>query len=392
MYTSVILAAKRTPIGSFQGALSSLRAPQLGSCALIAAIEAAGVMAGELDEVIMGCVLVGGMGQAPARQAALGAGVPNTVPATTVNRVCSSGLKAVMCADQMIRSGDARLVAAGGMESMSNALYCIPGARQGLRMGDGKLIDTMVFDGLWDFPTDKHMGVCAELCAAKYRFSREKQDEFARRSYQRALDALKEGAFREETVPVTVRDRKGATSIVREDEEPGRVTFEKMTTLKPAFAPDGTITAANASSISDGAAALVIASESFAAERGFKPLARIIAHGAYAHDPAWFTTAPIGVIAAVLKKAKLTAKDIDLWEINEAFSCVTMAAVKELGLDTARVNVGGGAVALGHPIGCSGARILVTLIHAMKKRGVRRGMAAICNGGGGATGMIIEMM
>lgn len=355
----------------------------MGSAALRAAIEEAKVNAGELDEVIMGCVLTGGMGQSPARQASLAAGIPDSVGVMTLNRVCSSGLKAVMVADQMIRAGDADVIAAGGMESMTNAPYCVPRARAGLRLGDGELVDTMVHDGLWDFHTDQHMGSCAELCVKKFKFTREAQDEFAVQSYTRAQEAISSGAFDQEVVAVGELDH---------DEEPGRADFGKMKKLKPAFAKDGTITAANASSISDGAAALVVASDKYAADKGLKPLARIVAHDGHSHEPEWFTTAPIGAIGKVLGKADMSPKDIDIWEINEAFSCVTMATVKELGLDMQRVNVHGGAVALGHPIGCSGSRILTTLLHTMLNLGKPRGLAALCNGGGEATAIIIELI
>lgn len=380
---SVILSAVRTPIGSFQGGLASLRAPELGSDALKGAVERSGIDAADLDGAIMGCVLTAGLGQSPARQASLGAGIPKEVGVLTVNRVCSSGLMSVVLADQMIRAGDASVVAAGGMESMTNAPYCIPDARSGLRLGDKRIVDTMVYDGLWDIHSDQHMGACAELCAKKYGFTREAQDAFAKRSYERAQDAIANGRFADESVTV---------AQVGVDEEPGRANFEKMTKLRPSFAKDGTITAANASSISDGAAALVVSSEAYAGECGAKPIAAILAHAGHSQEPEWFTTAPVGAIATALKKAGLKKEDIDLWEINEAFSCVTMAAIKEYDLDIEKVNVNGGAVALGHPIGASGARILTTLIHAMRARGAKRGLAALCNGGGEATAMIVELI
>ena len=392
MEHSVILSAARTPLGSFQGALKTLRAPDLGAVALRAAVQRAGIDAGVLDEVIMGCVLTAALGQSPARQAMLGAGIPESVGVLTVNRVCSSGLKAVMLADQMIRCGDAQLLAAGGMESMTNAPYCIPGAREGLRMGDAKLVDTMVCDGLWDFFTNQHMGSCADMCAAKYGFTREAQDAFAKLSYEKARDAMAKGTFRDEIVPVELTDKKGKKSIVDTDEEPGRAQFEKMLTLKPSFTKDGTVTAANASGVSDGAAALIVASATYAKEKGLKPLARIVAHAGYSQAPEWFTTAPVGAIRKTLEKAGLTPNDIDLWEINEAFSCVAMAAVKEYNLSMDRVNIHGGAVALGHPIGASGARILTTLLYGMKKTGARRGLATLCNGGGEATALIVEII
>ncbi len=387
---SVILSAARTPLGSFQGALKTLRAPDLGAVALKAAVQRAGIDAAALDEVIMGCVLTAALGQSPARQAMLAAGIPDSVGVLTVNRVCSSGLKAVMLADQMIRAGDAHLIAAGGMESMTNAPYAIPGAREGLRMGDAKLVDTMVRDGLWDFFTNQHMGSCADMCAAKYAFTRAMQDAFARASYEKAHAAIASGAFCDEIAPVELTDKKGNKSSVAIDEEPARAQFEKMLTLKPSFTKDGTVTAANASGVSDGAAALIVASASYAKEKGLKPLARIVAHAGFSQAPEWFTTAPVGAIRKALEKANLAPKDIDLWEINEAFSCVAMAAVKEYDLPMDRVNIHGGAVALGHPIGASGARILTTLVHAMKKTGARRGLASLCNGGGEATALILE--
>lgn len=390
MQHSIICSAKRTAVGSFQGSLASLDAPALGAVALEAAIKAARADAHGLDMVIMGCVLTGGMGQSPARQASLRAGFPPSVGVLTVNRVCSSGLAAVMIADWMIRAGDARCVAAGGMESMTNAPYCVPGARKGLRLGDATIVDTMVHDGLWDAPTNQHMGSCAELCAHKYGFTREAQDAYARASYERAQAAIRSGVLADQIASVTLTDKKGATSLFEIDEEPMRADFEKMKKLKPSFKEGGTVTAANASSISDGAAALVVASEEHARDSKMEMLSRIVAHGGFSQEPEWFTTSPIGAIKAVLAKAGMTARDIDLWEINEAFSCVPMAAMKELGLDQERVNVHGGAVALGHPIGCSGARILVSLVHAMRERKAARGMAAICNGGGEATAMIIE--
>lgn len=392
MTHTVILSAARTPVGSFQGELKSLRAPDLGAIALRAAVARAGINATQIDEVIMGCVLTGGLGQSPARQAAIGAGIPDTVGVVTVNRVCSSGLKAVMLADQMIRSGDVRLIAAGGMESMTNAPYCIPGAREGLRMGDAKLVDTMVYDGLWDSFTNQHMGACADKCAAKYGLTREAQDEFAIDSYKKALAGISAGVFRDEIVTVEVTGKKGEKTIVDTDEQPSKAKFDKIPKLKPAFSKDGTGTAANASAINDGGAAFIVASEQFAKENGLKPLARIVSHAGHSHAPEWFTTAPIGAVKAALAKAGLKVSDIDLWEINEAFSCVTMAAVKEFGITMDRVNIHGGAVALGHPIGASGARILTTLIYAMRKAGARFGLATLCNGGGEATAMIIELV
>lgn len=387
---TVILSAKRTPVASFQGAFKTVTAPTLGGAALRAAVEATGIDAKAFDEVIMGCVLTGGMGQSPARQALLNAGIPDSVGSLTVNRVCSSGSKAVMIADQMIRAGDAQLVAAGGMESMTNAPYLILKAREGLRLGNADLVDSMVCDGLWDAHSDQHMGACAEMCADKYGFDRAAQDAFALQSYERAQKAIADGVLKDEIVPVEVPGRKGAVTVVDTDEEPARLNAEKMKQLKSPFKKDGTITPANASSISDGAAALVVASEEYASAKGLKPLVRIVAHAGFSHQPEWFTTAPVGAIKTVLEKAGWKPGDVDLWEINEAFSCVPMAAVKEFDLDMKRVNIHGGAVALGHPIGCSGARILVTLIHAMKHEGAQKGMIAICNGGGEATAIAIE--
>ena len=387
---SVILSAKRTPVGCFQGSFATVPAPTLGGAVLRAAVEAAGIDAKALDEVIMGCVLTGGMGQSPARQALLNAGIPDSVGSLTVNRVCSSGSKAVMIADQMIRAGDAQLVAAGGMESMTNAPYVLPKAREGLRLGNGTVVDTMVKDGLWDAHSDQHMGTCAEMCADKYGFDRTAQDAFALQSYERAQKAIADGVLKDEIVPVEVAGRKGSVAVVDTDEEPARLNVEKMKQLKSSFKKDGTITPANASSISDSAAALIVASEEYASANGLKPLARIVAHAGFSHQPEWFTTAPVGAINAVLEKTGWKAGDVDLWEINEAFSCVPMAVVKEFDLDMKRVNIHGGAVALGHPIGCSGARILVTLIHAMKYEGAQKGMIAICNGGGEATAIAVE--
>jgi acetyl-CoA C-acetyltransferase len=387
---SVILSAKRTPVGSFQGYFKTIPAPVLGGAALKAAVDSAGIDPPSIDEVIMGCVLTGGLGQSPARQAMLNAGIPDSVGSLTINRVCSSGSKAVMMADQMIRCGDAKLIAAGGMESMTNAPYVIPKARAGLRLGDAVLVDSMVHDGLWDAHSDQHMGSCAEMCAETYGLDRTAQDAFALESYERARKAIASGILKDEIVPIEVIGKTKKVTVVDGDEEPGRLDKEKMKTLKTAFKKDGTITPANASSISDGAAALVIASEEYAKQKGLKTLARIVAHGGFSQQPEWFTTAPIGAIKNVLDKAGWKVGDVDLWEINEAFSCVPMAIAKEFKLDMKRVNIHGGAVAIGHPIGCSGARILVTLIHAMKHGDVKKGMIAICNGGGEATAIAVE--
>jgi acetyl-CoA C-acetyltransferase len=386
----VILSAARTPIGSFQGALSTLPAHQLGARALAAAIARAGLAPADVDQVNMGCILTAGQGQAPARQAALGAGCPVETGALTLNKVCGSGMRAVMAAANDLRCGDFQIVAAGGMESMSQAPYLAVGARDGFRLGHGQLVDSMVHDGLWDPYNDIHMGSCAELCAERYELTREAQDEFARESYRRALAAQEQGLFAAEIAPVSIPQRKGDPKVVDRDEEPTRVDLSRMGSLKAAFQPDGTVTAANASKINDGAAALVLTTASRARELGKEPRARIVAHATAAQEPAWFTTAPVKAVHKLLARTGLTAADIDLWEVNEAFAAVALAFIRELSLDPQRVNVRGGAVALGHPIGASGARILVTLLHALEERGARRGCAAICLGGGEATAMIIE--
>jgi acetyl-CoA C-acetyltransferase len=388
----VILSAVRTPIGAFQGALSSLPAHALGARALAGAIAGAGVRPEEVEQVNMGCVLTAGQGQAPARQAAIAAGCPVATGAVTLNKVCGSGMRAVMIAANDLRCGDYRVVAAGGMESMSQAPYLAAGVRDGLRLGHGKLVDSVIHDGLWDPYNDLHMGSCAELCAAQYEISREQQDAFALESYRRARAAVENGSFRREIVPVEVPQRKGGTVAVERDEEPFKVDLARMPGLRPAFQKDGTVTAANASKINDGAAALVVTTAAHARARGWRPRARILAHASLAQKPEWFTTAPVGAARAVLERAGLEAADIDLWEVNEAFAVVALAFVHDLGLDPERVNVHGGAVALGHPIGASGARILVTLLHALEERGGRLGCAAICIGGGEATAMVIERL
>jgi len=386
----VILGGARTPIGSFLGTLSSLTAPKLGSIAIKCALENAGLGADRIEQVIMGNVLQAAVGQAPARQAGIGAGIPASAGAVTVNKVCGSGMKAVMYAANDIRCGEYDVAVAGGMESMSNAPYALPQARTGYRMGNGKMIDTMVNDGLWDPYGDKHMGSCAELCATKYNFTREEQDDFTRESYRRAQDAVKSGKFKKEIAVVEIASKKG-TSVIIDDEEPFSAPLDKMGSLKPAFQKDGgTITAANASKINDGAAALVVASAGYAEQNGLKPLARIVSQATAAHEPEWFTTAPAKAIDIALKRANLTVDDIDLFEINEAFAVVAMAAMKDANIPHEKLNVYGGAVALGHPIGASGARLLVTLLHALEDRGLKRGMAAICIGGGEAAAMIIE--
>jgi acetyl-CoA C-acetyltransferase len=386
----MILSARRTPIGAFQGALASLSAPQLGSAAMSAAIASAGVPAGELDETIMGCVLPAGLGQAPARQAALAAGVPVQVPATTVNKMCGSGMKAIMIGADQLSAGRASLVLAGGFESMSNAPYLLPKARGGYRMGHGEILDHMFYDGLqspWD---GKLMGCFADATAQKYGFSRDEQDAFAAESVRRALRALQAGEFDAEVVPVEVKSRKGTTLVAR-DETPFGCDIAKIPTLRPAFGANGTVTAASSSSISDGAAAAVLARESVARQRGLKPIARLVAWGSSALAPEWFTVAPVAAIGRVLQEAGWKAGDVDLFEVNEAFAVVAMAAQRDLGIDPLRLNVNGGACALGHPIGATGARIITTLIHALRQRGGRRGVAALCIGGGEATAIALEL-
>ncbi|MCX7895503.1 MAG: thiolase family protein [Thermoanaerobaculum sp.] len=385
-----IVGAARTPIGSFLGQLAPLSAPQLGSLAISGAMKRAGVEPAQVDQVIMGHVLQAGVGQAPARQALRGAGIPDACPAVTLHKVCGSGMRAVMMAANDLRSGDGDIMVAGGMESMSNAPYLLPGARRGYRLGHGQLVDHMVFDGLWDPYGDKHMGNCAELCARHYGFTREEQDAFARASYERAIRATEAGDFAAEIVPVEVSAGKGQTTVVTRDEEPFRADLAKMASLKPAFEANGTVTAANASKINDGAAALVLATERAVERHGLKPLARILAHASFAQHPEWFTTAPVGAVQRVLQRANLPLEAVDLFEINEAFAVVALAAMRELGIPHEKLNVNGGAVALGHPIGASGARILTTLLFALKHRGLRLGVAAVCIGGGEATAMVVE--
>jgi acetyl-CoA C-acetyltransferase len=385
----VIVSAKRTPIGAFQGVFSSVTAVQLGSAAARGAIEAAGIQPGDIQEVIMGCVLPAGLGQAPARQAAIGAGVPVAVPSTTVNKMCGSGMRAIMLGSDQIRTGDVDVVLAGGLESMTNAPYLLPKARSGYRMGHGEILDHMFYDGL-NSPFDgKPMGCFADATASKYNFTRAAQDEFAAESVRRALRALDSGDFEAEVTPVTFKTRKGET-VVSKDETPGTCDISRITSLKPAFTKDGTVTAASSSSISDGAAALVLMSAAAAKARGLKPLARVLAYASNAHEPEWFTTAPIGAIKKTLSKLGWRPHDADLYEINEAFAAVTMAAMREVDIDHARVNVNGGACALGHPIGATGARILATLVHALRRRGKSRGIASLCIGGGEAVAVAIE--
>jgi len=385
-----IVGAARTPIGSYLGALASVAAPRLGATAIVAALERSKLQPEQVEEVFMGNVLSAGIGQAPARQAALAAGIPASVPTTTVGKVCGSGLQAAILGTRLLRLGEADLVVAGGMESMSNVPYYLQQARTGYRMGDGKLVDGMILDGLWDPYSNFHMGNAGELCAKEYGLGRELQDEFARESYRRALAAIKEGLFTAEIAPVEVPQKKGEALVVREDEEPQRSDPSKFDKLRPAFTKDGTITAANASSINDGAAAVVLASEKAVRERGLEPIARVVGYGAAAQAPEWFTTAPAKAIDATLGRLGMKKDEIDLWEINEAFSCVTLACARLVGIDAAKVNVRGGAVALGHPIGASGARILTTLLFAMRDHGARRGLATLCIGGGEAVAMVVE--
>lgn len=387
----VIVSGCRTPIGSFLGTLAFVSAPRLGAIVIEEAIRRANIKKTDVQEVIMGNVLTAGIGQAPARQAALYAGLPESVECMTINKVCGSGLKAVMLASQAIQAGDADVIVAGGMESMSNVPYYAERARTGLRMGHAQLIDGMIKDGLWDVYNDFHMGNAAEICARECSIPREAQDEFAVISYRRAQAATNEGRFKEEIIAVTVQGKQGEERIEK-DEEPFKTNFDKIPKLKPAFQKDGTVTAANASKINDGAAALVVMSAEQARNTGTKPIARIVAQASSAKKPEWFTTAPADVIAKVLKKATMSVSDIDLFEINEAFAVVTLAVSKIAGLGTDKVDVNGGAVALGHPIGASGARILVTLLNALKQRNKKRGMAAICIGGGEASAVIVEML
>jgi acetyl-CoA C-acetyltransferase len=387
----VIVSAKRTPIGAFLGALSPLTAVQLGSAAIKAALEAAGIAGSDVQEVLMGCVLPANLGQAPARQAALGAGVPIATPSTTINKMCGSGMKAVMMAADQIRSGTADIVVAGGLESMSNAPYLLPKARTGYRMGPGEIVDHMLRDGLQSPFDGKSMGCFADSTASRYGFTRAQQDAFATESVRRAMQALQAGEFDVEVTPVTVKGRKGETVVAR-DETPGTCDVSKIATMKPAFNKDGTVTAASSSSISDGAAALVVMNAQTAAARGLKPLARIVAYASYAQEPEWFTLAPVGAIRKVLTQLNWKPHDADLYEINEAFAVVTMAAMRDIDIDHARVNVNGGACALGHPIGATGARILTTLLHTLRRRGGRRGIGSLCIGGGEAVAVAVEMM
>ncbi|BDY06165.1 acetyl-CoA C-acyltransferase [Ferrimonas sp. YFM] len=387
----VIAAASRTAMGGFQGALSSVAAPELGASAISAALAQSGVSPEQVDEVLMGCVLPAGQGQAPARQATLKAGLPQSCGATTVNKVCGSGMKTVMLAHDLVRAGSAQLVVAGGMESMSQAPYLLDKARGGMRMGHGKVLDHMFLDGLEDAYTGKAMGVFAQGTSDEYGLTREQMDDYALESLKRANAAIEAGAFADEIAPVTIKTRKGEVTVCV-DEQPGNARPDKIPALRPAFAKEGTITAANASSISDGAAAMVVTSAGYARANGLPILARIAAHHTHSQAPEEFTIAPIGAINGLLERAGWQRDEVDLYEINEAFAMVTMLAIKELGLDHAKVNVNGGACALGHPIGCSGTRLLVTLVHALKRRGLSKGVASLCIGGGEATAMAIELV
>lgn len=386
---TVIVYAKRTAIGKMGGAFASTPAPRLGAALVKDALTSTKIRGEEVDEIIMGNVLTAGIGQAPARQTALYGGLPHSVCATTIGRVCGSGLKAVMLADQAIRLGDAQVVFAGGQENMTLAPHLLMNSRAGYRFGSAEVKDSMQWDGLWDPYNDVPMGNCGEICAREYKFSRQEQDEFALESYRRARKALESGVFAEEIVPIEVKQRKQST-MIEVDEEPFSVDLDKIKSLRPAFDKEGTVTAGNASSINDGAALLVMTDLKTAQERGLVPLAKIVGQASFAHDPAHFTTAPISCIKKLLDRTELTTNDIDLWEINEAFAVVTMAAIKELTIDPAKVNIYGGAVSIGHPIGCSGARILVTLLNSLRQTGNKRGLATLCIGGGEASGIIVE--
>ncbi len=386
----VITHAKRTPVGAFQGSLASVSAPQLGAVSIKGLLKESDIPLDAIDEVIMGNVLSAGLGQAPARQAALYAGLPNSVECLTINKMCGSGLKAVMLGAQAIQSGDAHVVIAGGMENMSSAPYLLPKGRSGYRLGHGQVEDSVVKDGLWDVYTDQHMGNCAEICARGNNYSREQQDDYAKESYTRAKHAQENGGFQNEIVAVDVPQRKGDPISVVQDDEPGRANFEKMPNLRPAFEKDGTVTAANASKINDGAASVLMMSEDKAKELGLTPMVRIVAQSSAAHEPEWFTTAPVKAVQNVLDKSGMKASEIDLWEVNEAFAPVAQAAIDEFDLDSSKINVNGGAIALGHPIGASGARILATLIHAMESNGAKTGLATLCIGGGEASALIVE--
>lgn len=387
---SVIVAAKRTPIGSFQGQLSKFSSPNLAATLIKGIIIELGLESDLIDEVILGNVLTAGLGQAPARQAAILAGCDKKIEALTINKMCGSGLKAIMLADQALRCDDASAILAGGMESMSNSPYLLTKARAGLKLGHGKVVDSVIHDGLWDAYNNIHMGNCAELLVSERRYTRLEQDNYATMSYEKSLKAQSEGLFESEIIPMIKKDKKNNIIEITEDEEPKRVVFDKINKLKPVFDNKGTITAANASTLNDGASVLLVMSQARANELGLSPLAKIISHASYAHDPKWFTTAPSEVIKKVLKKSSMDKKDIGLWEINEAFSVVPMAVIDDFNLDIEKVNIYGGAVALGHPIGASGARILTTLLNGMNKQNIDVGLASLCIGGGEASAMIVE--
>jgi len=390
MNETVIVAGARTPVGSFNGALSSFSSPQLGAIVIKETVKRTGIDPASINEIIMGCVLQGGLGQAPARQAAIYAGIPDSVSSTTVNKVCSSGLKSAMYGAQAIRLGDSDIVVAGGMDSMTNAPYYLFKARNGYRMGNDKIFDGMIYDGLWDPYGNKHMGLLGELCAKEYKITREEQDEFAKSSYEKAIEAQVNGYFKEAIVPVEIKDRKGNVTYVSEDEELGKFNYEKALKLKPAFDKDGTITVFNASKINDGAASVMMMSSAKASELGLKPIARVVAYYTHSQDPAYFTTAPAYAIPGVCKKAGISLSDIDLFEINEAFAVVSKAVCQIAGIDVTKVNITGGAIAIGHPIGASGARLLVTMMYNLKRLNKKLGIVSLCNGGGEATAMIIE--
>ncbi|HEY3250610.1 MAG TPA: thiolase family protein [Ignavibacteria bacterium] len=386
----VIVTGARTPVGSFNGALASFSAPQLGAIAIKEAIKRTNIGSSQVNEVIMGCVLQGGLGQAPARQASIGASVPASTSVTTVNKVCGSGLKSAMYGAHEIQTGDAEIVVAGGMESMTNSPYLLLKGRTGYRMGNDTIYDLMIYDGLWDPYANKHMGNIGEMCAREYKISREQQDNYAKESYEKALSAIKSGYLKEQIVPVEIKDRKGNVTLVDTDEEPGKVNFEKGMKLKPAFEKDGTITAFNASKINDGAGAVVMMSKQKADELGLKPMVKVIAQATHSQDPEWFTTAPAYSIDKICKKAGISKDQIDLFEINEAFAVVSCAVNQIAGLDNSKVNITGGAIAFGHPIGASGARLLITLMYNLIRTGKRYGLVTLCNGGGEAASMIVE--
>ena len=392
MTSIVILSATRTPLGSFQGALAGVPAPRLGAVAIKGALASAGVAPADVSDVLMGNVLQAGQGQAPARQAALAAGLPHSARAVTIHKVCGSGLQAIMQGSHALTLDAATIVVAGGMENMSASPYLLPKARDGYRLGNQQVVDSLILDGLWDPYNNIHMGSCAEKCAAKYSFTREQQDAYAIASFQRANAAQKDGRFAAEITPVEINDAKGGVIKVEQDEGPAKVKYDQVPTLKPVFEKAGTITAANASTINDGAAALVLATAETAKAKNLKPIARIVAFGGHAQDPLWFTTAPVQATQAALARAGWKVGDVDLWEVNEAFAVVPMAFMKELGIPHEKVNVRGGAISLGHPIGASGARIVVTLLAALKERGLKRGVAAICIGGGEGLAVCVELV